>query len=208
MWVAKLRPCFVAASPVASTSAASLARGSVSVGTKGKERWQAVRTANGSHARSMHTAVRRVRSPRLGVVATRAYSTSLADILIAHPIVSYGTTIVLLTLTLRTAITLPMALWSRARLKRIRTIVQPEMKLLNEKLAVEVMKDCRKRGLGYEDYRAELKKQVRFERSWLVDTNVWNSSQRINLPCTSSIKLTRYRPCSRPSSSICPCSSS
>lgn len=87
--------------------------------------------------------------------------TSLSEILLAHPLPTYTATIVLLTVLVRSVFTLPATLWSRHRMKKMREIVRPEMQRVNERLAVQVMQECRKKGLGYDEYKKELKRQVR-----------------------------------------------
>jgi hypothetical protein len=42
----------------------------------------------------------------------------------------------------------------------MREIVKPKMQAINKKLAVDVMKECRRAGLGYDAYKVELKKRV------------------------------------------------
>lgn len=71
-----------------------------------------------------------------------------------------GYTIILLTLLVRTGVTLPVTLWQRARARRTREIIVPEMKRLNDELAGPVARECRKAGMGYEEYKRELKRQV------------------------------------------------
>ncbi len=93
--------------------------------------------------------------------------TDLSSTLLAHPLVdpltslpSYGLTIIALTLFVRTCTTLPATVWARRRAIRFREEVKPEMREANERLAVEVMKECRKAGVGYEGYKNELRKRV------------------------------------------------
>lgn len=45
-------------------------------------------------------------------------------------------------------------------MERTKRIVQPEMRRINERLAGIVARESRKKGLGYEEYKKELKKQV------------------------------------------------
>ncbi|KAK4684077.1 hypothetical protein P7C73_g6125, partial [Tremellales sp. Uapishka_1] len=89
--------------------------------------------------------------------------TSLSELFLSLPypyITSYGLTIILSTLLFRSAITLPATLWQRARMKRLRENVMPEMKKLNDRLAVVVARESRSQGRSFEEYKAELKAQV------------------------------------------------
>lgn len=78
---------------------------------------------------------------------------------IPHPL-GYGTTLILLTLIVRTAFTLPVSLWQKKRAKKMQIVVAPEMKIINEHLAETVAKECRKKGVGYAEYLIELRRQV------------------------------------------------
>ncbi|KAJ9107359.1 hypothetical protein QFC21_000809 [Naganishia friedmannii] len=94
--------------------------------------------------------------------------TSLSEILLAHPFPTYTATIVLLTVLVRSVFTLPATLWSRRRMKKMREIVRPEMQRVNERLAVQVMQECRKKGFGYDEYKKELKRQLANHQSALL----------------------------------------
>lgn len=106
-------------------------------------------------------------------LAVLPFLPSLSDLsstLLAHPLSSpltglpsYGFTIVLLTLLVRAGTTLPATIWARRRAIRFRTEVKPRMRGANERMAVEVMKECRKAGVGYEGYKNELRKRVRVD---------------------------------------------
>lgn len=83
--------------------------------------------------------------------------------LLSHPLPTFGYTgtIVLLTLALRSSVTLPTAMWARARMRRFREHVLPRMKLENDTLAVEIARRCRRDKKGYDEYKKELKSEVR-----------------------------------------------
>ncbi|WWC66461.1 uncharacterized protein I206_100363 [Kwoniella pini CBS 10737] len=85
----------------------------------------------------------------------------LSDQLISipHPF-GYGTSIIILTLIIRSIFTLPISLWQRKRSLRFKNFVQPELKIINEKLAKSIMIESKKRNLGYEEYTLELRRQV------------------------------------------------
>lgn len=84
----------------------------------------------------------------------------IADLLLNTPTPSYGLSIIVLTLALRFGITVPLAMWQRKRMRRERELVVPEMKKINDRLAVELVRDARREGLTYEDYRKKLKAEV------------------------------------------------
>lgn len=84
----------------------------------------------------------------------------LSHFLLDHPIYSYGATIVFITIVLRTAFSLPAVFWARNRALRAKSIVLPEMKKINRELAIKLVPECRRKNLGYDVYRAELKRQV------------------------------------------------
>jgi hypothetical protein len=121
----------------------------------------------------------------------------LAQALISLPLPS-GVTIILLTLILRSCFTLPVTLWQRRRLIRNATEVMPRMQEINNRLAGVVAKECRKKGMSYEAYQKELKRQVssddnRFlyyhERTLTCCSLLWNKQ-----PYTGSSRHTQRSP--------------
>jgi membrane protein insertase Oxa1/YidC/SpoIIIJ len=98
--------------------------------------------------------------PSLVTLPSLPSLTSLSELLLTHPFPTYTGTIVLLTLGVRTVFTLPATIWARRRMQRMREIVRPEMQRINERLAVEVARDSKRKGLGYDEYKKELKRQV------------------------------------------------
>lgn len=136
----------------------------------------------------------------------------LVSVLLSSPL-SAGTTIILLTIVFRSAVTLPATLWQRRRMKRTREIIQPAMKLVNDRLARSLVGESRRKGLSYEEYKKELKRQVsplwsnglasncssvhlagcvRCIMKPAADMDRWQSS---NLPCTGNTAPTHYPPC-------------
>lgn len=83
----------------------------------------------------------------------------LVNVLLSSPLPAWAT-IIGLTLCVRTGITLPVTLWQRGRMLTEAREVRPRMKDLNEKLAVSLAKECRSKGLGYEEYKKQLKSRV------------------------------------------------
>lgn len=84
---------------------------------------------------------------------------ALASVLMSSPFAT-GTTIIVLTIVLRTCLTLPIAFWQRKRYARTRKYVLPAMKETNDRLAQELIPVCRRKGLDYDGYKKELKRQV------------------------------------------------
>lgn len=90
---------------------------------------------------------------------TSSFLDPLVALLLSSPLPA-GLTILLLTFSFRSAITLPATIWQRRRMQRTKEIVRPAMKAINEQLAGKVARECRAKGLGYEEYKKELKSQV------------------------------------------------
>ena len=151
MWISRLRSGGSSAFASCSVNQHRVVIASV----KGKET---------AHINAFSTTSKRIQLPRRVLDSPRGRRNTSwetpAELLVSYPVISYGTTIVLLTLGFRAGITLPMAIWSRNRMKRIKQIVKPEMRRLNDKLAVEVAKESRQKGLSYDEYRKALKLRV------------------------------------------------
>ena len=84
---------------------------------------------------------------------------ALSSLIVSSPL-SYGATIIGLTVVIRSAISLPASLWVRQRTKKLRETVMPLIKAENDRLAVQVFMDCKARGVGRDVYMKELKKKV------------------------------------------------
>ncbi|KAK6905590.1 hypothetical protein I203_106420 [Kwoniella mangroviensis CBS 8507] len=78
---------------------------------------------------------------------------------INHPF-GYGISIICITLLVRTIFTLPVSLWQRKRALKTKQIVEPELKIINERLAKSIARDYRKAGKGYKEYLLEVRRQV------------------------------------------------
>ncbi|KAK0539368.1 hypothetical protein OC834_000087 [Tilletia horrida] len=82
--------------------------------------------------------------------------------LAAYPIT---TSLILITCTLRTAVTLPAALWQRARSRRMAEDVYPIWEQMKKQLPLQVRDRCRRAGKSYDEFRtaleAEMKKSLR-----------------------------------------------
>ncbi|KAL9936894.1 hypothetical protein V8E36_004129 [Tilletia maclaganii] len=78
--------------------------------------------------------------------------------LAAYPI---STTLVLLTITLRTAVTLPAALWQRARTRRMATEVVPVWEQMKKELPLQVRARSRRAGKSYEEFNVELEAEMK-----------------------------------------------
>lgn len=83
----------------------------------------------------------------------------LANLLLSSPLPAWAT-IIGLTICVRTAVTLPVTLWQRGRMMTEAREVRPRMKVINKRLAVALARECREKGLGYEEYKERLKAKV------------------------------------------------
>ena len=83
----------------------------------------------------------------------------LANLVLSSPLPAWAT-IIGLTICVRTAVTLPVTLWQRGRMMTEAREVRPRMKVINERLAVALARECRENGLGYEEYKERLKAKV------------------------------------------------
>ncbi|WVW82179.1 hypothetical protein I302_104185 [Kwoniella bestiolae CBS 10118] len=78
---------------------------------------------------------------------------------INHPL-GYGVSIICITLLVRTVFTLPVSLWQRKRALKTKQIVEPELKIVNERLAKFIAREYRQQGKGYKEYLLEVRRQV------------------------------------------------
>ncbi|WVQ71029.1 hypothetical protein IAR50_000554 [Cryptococcus sp. DSM 104548] len=125
------------------------------------------------------------------------YIHPLADAFLAmpHPL-GYGTSIIAITLLLRTGLTLPLALWQRRRAKKIQDVVIPELKLYNESMAKQLAKEYRSQNLSYSDYTIETKKRMYLAQKALHkkhDTVPWVTNWvplLVHLPFFLTISMT------------------
>ena len=73
---------------------------------------------------------------------------------------SYATSIVLVTLVLRSSITLPLTFWQRRRVRRIGEKVVPELKSWMSRAKYTLRTEYRKRNMPYDAYVKELNRRV------------------------------------------------
>ncbi|KAK0539401.1 hypothetical protein OC835_001150 [Tilletia horrida] len=78
--------------------------------------------------------------------------------LAAYPIT---TSLILITCTLRTAVTLPAALWQRARSRRMAEDVYPIWEQMKKQLPLQVRDRCRRAGKSYDEFRTELEAEMK-----------------------------------------------
>lgn len=94
---------------------------------------------------------------------TRSFSLYPVDwieaAILASPL-SYPATITLMTIAVRSAFSLPVALWTRERVAKTRDIVIPQMRLINARIAGPIAKQCRDAGKDHDEYVKELKAKV------------------------------------------------
>lgn len=74
--------------------------------------------------------------------------------------ISYSALIVLLTLVLRSSITLPLTVWSRRRVRRVAELVVPRVKAWSARAKYALRAEYRKENRSYEDYVKELNARV------------------------------------------------
>ena len=73
---------------------------------------------------------------------------------------SYATSIVLVTLILRSSITLPLTFWQRRRVRRIGEKVVPELKSWMSRAKYTLRAEYRKKNMPYDAYVKELNRRV------------------------------------------------
>ena len=66
-------------------------------------------------------------------------------------------------------------------MQRMREIVRPEMQRINDRLAVEVARESKRKGLGYDEYKKELKKQV--SRQPLREQSLYGTLEQLMPRC-------------------------
>ncbi|KAE8267959.1 hypothetical protein A4X09_0g4393 [Tilletia walkeri] len=69
--------------------------------------------------------------------------------------------LILITLTLRSTITLPVALWQRARTRRMARDVYPIWEQMKKELPLQVRDKCRRAGKSYDEFRVELEVEMK-----------------------------------------------
>ncbi len=74
-------------------------------------------------------------------------------------------TIVLVTIVLRSSLTLPAALWQRARSQRMAELVLPEFEAAKKRLPVEIGRKMARKRASMKEYQLELNKEVRHPTS-------------------------------------------
>ncbi|KAE8255784.1 hypothetical protein A4X13_0g2909 [Tilletia indica] len=79
------------------------------------------------------------------------------------PLSSYpiSCSLILITLTLRSTITLPVALWQRARTRRMARDVYPIWEQMKKELPLQVRDKCRRAGKSYDEFRVELEVEMK-----------------------------------------------
>ncbi|WVF70819.1 hypothetical protein IAT40_005613 [Kwoniella sp. CBS 6097] len=124
-----------------------------------------------------------------------------------HPF-GYGTTIIVLTLLVRTVFTLPVSLWQRKRAMKARRLVDPQMKIINAQLAESLVAESRKKGLTYKQYVLELRRQLAEAQSTLHRLHGTNptittwSPLLVHIPIFVTLSLTIRKTLEMPSSPV------
>lgn len=87
--------------------------------------------------------------------------TPLSTWFLAHPLPTYAASIVIITLAVRTLITLPITLWSRSKMARMRDIAGPEFKRRQVIMAKQMAQEYRAKGLSHQQYVWGVQKESR-----------------------------------------------
>lgn len=73
---------------------------------------------------------------------------------------SYTSSIVVTTLALRFAFTVPMQIWQRKRTARLKNLVTPEARAFNKTCSLDLRSEYRRLGKNYDEYVAEFNRRV------------------------------------------------
>ncbi|UZJ51934.1 hypothetical protein CBS101457_001254 [Exobasidium rhododendri] len=95
---------------------------------------------------------------------------------------NYAISIVLLTVLLRSVITLPVTLWQRRRTQRMIELVVPKWDLLKKSLPESVAKRSRRQGKSYEAYEKELGKELKTQLRALTTKYKCNPTATFAVP--------------------------
>ncbi|KLT42049.1 hypothetical protein CC85DRAFT_285814 [Cutaneotrichosporon oleaginosum] len=115
-------------------------------------------------------------------------STPLPGLLAASPVPLWAS-IVGLALTVRLGITFPLQLWQRRRVWRARKFVVPEMKRINDELAVQMAVQSKREGLTYEKYRERLKAELATRQAALHKKHGTHPTTTMLVPLAVSVPL-------------------
>lgn len=106
----------------------------------------------------------RARVPDEAAHDTAGLITSMSDAFLHLPeqlhLSSYTTSIVLATICLRVALTVPMQIWQRRRTARLKNYVTPEAREFGRICAVQLRDEYRRAGRSYEDYVKEFQRRA------------------------------------------------
>lgn len=89
-----------------------------------------------------------------------APSEAVTELLVNAPTPSYLVSVFAIAVVLRSCLTVPVQLWQRKRIERLNEVVNPEIKSLNDKIALQVLVHAKREGWSHEQYVAEVKKKV------------------------------------------------
>lgn len=86
---------------------------------------------------------------------------NLADTLHLSGPHAHALSIFILAFAVRTAVTLPVTLWQRAKTKKLTEHVLPEWEAMKEQIPLAVRVRCRRAGKSYEEFEAEVRKELK-----------------------------------------------
>ncbi|PWN37599.1 uncharacterized protein FA14DRAFT_113019, partial [Meira miltonrushii] len=105
---------------------------------------------------------------------------------------AYVISIVVATIAMRTAITLPVTIWQRARTRRMTEIVGPKWEQMKRDLPIDVARRCRVQKKTHAEYKVELQKTLKTELRLLMKKNKCAPLATLLLPLAASIPLFLY----------------
>lgn len=102
---------------------------------------------------------------------------------------AYAVSLVVATIALRTAVTLPVTLWQRARTRRMAEVVGPQWEELKRDLPVDVGRRCRVQRKSHAEYKSELEKEMRSQLKALLKRNRCTPWPTIAIPLAVNVPL-------------------
>ncbi|MCO5584865.1 hypothetical protein L7F22_038797 [Adiantum nelumboides] len=102
---------------------------------------------------------------------------------------AYVISIIVATIAMRTAITLPVTIWQRARTRRMTEIVGPKWEQMKRDLPIDVARRCRVQKKTHEEYKVELHKTLKSELRLLLKKNKCAPLSTLLLPLAANIPL-------------------
>lgn len=102
---------------------------------------------------------------------------------------AYVISIIVATIAMRTAITLPVTIWQRARTRRMTEIVGPKWEQMKRDLPIDVGRRCRVQKKTHAEYKIELQKTLKTELRILMKKNKCAPLATLLFPLAANIPL-------------------